>query len=111
MERKKVVWESDSREVLRTFPVAVRQDLGAALGVLQVGERPDDTKSMKAIGLGAWELRARDSSGQYRAIYVAIVKGEIHVLHCFQKKSQKTSRYDIEKAATRYRALISRLKG
>jgi phage-related protein len=109
--RKQVVWEGDSHDVIRTFPAAVRHDFGAGLRALQCGEHPHDFKPMKTIGAGAWELRARDVSGQFRAVYVALVKGEIHVLHCFQKKSQKTSRYDLEKAAARYRELVRRLKG
>ena len=110
-EPKRIVWEGDSRDVIRGFPATVRDDLGAALRALQIGERPHDSKPIKAVGAGAWEIRAKDPAGQFRAIYVALVKGEIHVLHCFQKKSQKTSRPDLATAAARYRELALRFKG
>ena len=110
MERKRIVWLGDSRDVIRGFPATVRDDLGAGLRALQNGELPHDVKPIKVAGAGAWELRAKDAAGQFRAIYVALVKDEIHVLHCFQKKSQKTSRLDLAKAAARYRELAVRLK-
>ena len=44
---KLVVWEENSREVLRGFPESVRRDLGTGLMLLQVGEVPTDAKPFK----------------------------------------------------------------
>jgi phage-related protein len=44
--------------------------------------------------------------GAFRLLYVARFEEGIYVLHVFQKKSQKTSRLDLELAKTRYKALI-----
>lgn len=36
--------------------------------------------------------------------------GAVYVLHCFQKKTQKTSKADIDLAARRYRDLMEELE-
>jgi phage-related protein len=61
---------------------------------------------MKSIGQGVNEIRLRDASGAYRVIYIAKFAEAVYVLHCFEKKTQKTSRTDLELAKARYRALI-----
>lgn len=43
-----------------------------------------------------------------RVIYTARLADAIYVLHAFQKKTQATSKQDIELAATRFAALIRR---
>lgn len=106
---KQVVWEGNSLEILRDFPELVRRDLGTSLMFLQMGEVPLDAKPFKTGMPGTWELRARDDSGQYRAIYVCIVSDQIHVLHCFKKKTRKTSRIDTETALRRYKDLKHRI--
>lgn len=106
---KQVVWEGNSLEVLRSFPETVRRDLGTGLMFLQMGEIPIDSKPFKTGMPGTWELRARDSSGHYRAIYVCIIREQVHVLHCFKKTTQKTSRIDTETAQLRYRDLKRRV--
>ena len=49
------------------------------------------------------EIRIRDSNGAFRVIYVATFADAIYILHCFQKKTQKTRQADIDLAAKRYR--------
>ena len=95
-----------SREDLRDFPDAARRQAGQQLDLVQHGEEPLDWKPMKTIGPGVNEIRLRDESGAYRVIYVAKFKDAVYVLHCFEKKSQKTSRGDLDIATARYRALI-----
>ena len=60
---------------------------------------------MTTVGQGVREIRIRDRQGAFRVIYVARFADAIYVLHCFQKKTQKTSRADIELATLRYREL------
>ena len=43
-------------------------------------------------------------------IYVASFAEAIFVLHCFQKKSQKTRREDLALARHRYKELVMELK-
>jgi phage-related protein len=48
-------------------------------------------------------------AGAFRVLYVAKFDDAIDVLHCFQKKTQKTSKADLNLAALRYRDLLKEL--
>ncbi len=61
---------------------------------------------MNTVGRGVQEIRIRDESSAFRVLYVAKFIEAVYVLHCFQKKAQKTSKSDLELAAGRYRDLI-----
>ena len=95
----------DSLQCLREFPEDARHDAGYQLGKVQRGEQPDDFKPMAAIGKGVEEIRVTDDSGAYRVIYVARRADAVYVLHAFQKKTQATSRRDIETAKRRFAQL------
>ena len=60
---------------------------------------------MSTIGQGVREIRIRDERGAFRVIYIAKFEDAIYVLHCFQKKTQRTSSADIELATRRYKDL------
>ena len=64
---------------------------------------------MPTVGQGVQEIRLRDSTGAFRVIYVARFAQAVYVLHCFQKKTQATSKGDIELANKRYRELRKEL--
>jgi len=49
---------------------------------------------------------SRDANGAFRIIYVARFQDTVFVLHCFQKKSQATSKVEIDLATKRYRDLL-----
>ena len=61
---------------------------------------------MPTIGQGVREIRIRDAVGAFRIVYVAKLTNAIYVIHCFQKKTQKTSKADLDLAESRYRDLI-----
>ena len=42
-------------------------------------------------------------------LYVAKFDDAVYVLHCFQKKTQKTSKTDLNLTAQRYRDLLKEL--
>ncbi|KPC23239.1 type II toxin-antitoxin system RelE/ParE family toxin [Pseudomonas savastanoi] len=42
-------------------------------------------------------------------IYIAKLATAVYVLHCFQKKTQKTSKHDLDLAAKRMKELIKEL--
>jgi phage-related protein len=65
---------------------------------------------MNTVGQGVREIRIRSDDGAFRVIYVAKFEAAIYVLHCFQKKSQATSRVDLELASKRYREMVKELK-
>lgn len=61
---------------------------------------------MPTIGIGVEEIRVWDDSGTFRVIYTARLADAVYVLHAFQKKTQGTSKHDIELAKTRYTQLL-----
>ncbi len=83
---------------------------GHQIDQVQKGMEPDDWKPMPTIGHGVREIRIRDASGAFRVVYVAKFADAIYVLHCFQKKPQRTSKGDLELAECRYRDLLKELK-
>lgn len=60
---------------------------------------------MSVVGLGVKEIRIRTEDA-YRVFYVAKFGEAVYVLHGFQKKSQKTSKIDIEIGQRRYQQLL-----
>lgn len=107
MPVKPIEFLGDSLRSLREFPDDVKQDAGYQLDRVQHGLQPDDFKPMPTIGKGVEEIRVRDDSGAYRVIYTARLADAVYVLHAFQKKTQATSKRDIELAKQRF-ALLSR---
>lgn len=91
---------------LRAFPVSARREAGYQLDQVQQGGEADDWKPMNTVGQGVREIRIRDEAGAFRVIYVAKFARALYVLHCFQKKTPKTSKTDIDLAAKRYRDLL-----
>jgi phage-related protein len=88
------------------FPNAPRRDAGFQLSKVQAGLDPDDWKSFDEVGSGTREIRIKDEMGIYRVMFVAKFEEAIYVLHCFQKKTQKTSKRDKKVAETRYKAVV-----
>ena len=60
---------------------------------------------MTGVGTGVKEIRVRDAAGVFRMIYLATRPEGIYVLHCFQKKTQRTSRSDLELATKRFESI------
>ena len=60
---------------------------------------------MSIIGKGVAEIRVRTESA-YRIFYVARFPEAVYVLHAFHRKTQKTSKQDIEIGKQRYQALL-----
>src|ERR1700689_995737 len=104
-----IAWESDSKEVLSSFPDAAKYNLGFDLRLLQQGLQPTDYRPMGSIGPGVFELRDQDERAWYRVIYLSRVRGVIHVLHCFEKKSRETPLKEINTARRRLKAVRVRM--
>lgn len=98
---KPVRFLGDSLERLRTFPENARHDAGFQLEQVQRGEQPHDFKPMPSIGKGVEEIRVRDGSGIFRVLYTARLADALYVLHAFQKKTQATSKRDVDIARER----------
>ena len=106
---KPIEFRGSSLDDLRTFPLTARREAGYQLDRVQNGHQPDDWKPMTSVGRGVKEIRVRDAAGAFRVIYVAKFTEAVYVLHCFQKKTAKTSKADVALAAKRYRDLVKEL--
>jgi phage-related protein len=102
---KPIRFLGDSLKALRDFPKEARQSAGYELDKVQNGQSPSDSKPMTAIGKGVEEIRIWDDDGTYRIVYTARMKDAVYVLHAFQKKTQATSRRDMEIARQRFAQL------
>jgi phage-related protein len=106
---KDVVFLGAALDDLRAFPPAARREAGHQLDQVQRGFDADDWKPMTSVGSGVREIRIRDATGAFRVIYVAKFAEAVFVLHCFQKKTEQTSKTDIALATRRYRELLQEL--
>ena len=106
---KPVEFRGSALDDLRAFPSAAKREAGHQLDQVQHGLEPDDWKPMSTVGQGVKEIRIRDAAGAFRVIYVAKLADAVYVLHCFQKKTERTSKADVELAGKRYRDLLKEL--
>lgn len=103
---KSVRFLGNSLKALRDFPEDARHDAGYQIDMVQRGEQPDDFKPMPNIGKGVEEIRVWDESGTYRVVYTARLADVVIVLHAFQKKTQATSKRDVDLAKERFTEFI-----
>jgi phage-related protein len=108
-DTKPIEFRGKSLDDLRAFPLSARREAGHQLDLVQNGQEPHDWKPMNTVGQGVKEIRIRDATGAFRIIYVAKFADAVYVLHCFQKKTAKTSKTDLDLAAKRYRDLLKEL--
>jgi phage-related protein len=92
---------------VRAFPADARESIGFQLERAQRGLEPRDWKPMSSVGTGVREIRVH-AGNEYRVIYWAQMRDEVHVLHAFVKKSQKTKQADLDLARQRFLALAAR---
>ena len=102
---KSIVFHGSSLEDIKNFPDDVKRAAGDQLRFVQMGLEPADWKPIRNVGQGVMEIRIKEASGQYRIIYVAKFADAVHVLHAFQKKTQKTSGKDLDLARKRYKEI------
>lgn len=106
---KAMRWIGDSLDNVKEFSVEGRREAGHQLGRVQEGEDPADWKPMETVGAGVREIRIRVEKA-YRVLYVAKFSEAIYVIHAFEKKTQKTSKADLDLASNRYRQLANERK-
>jgi phage-related protein len=99
---KPVMFWGTAKDDLSTFPDDAKFTAGFQIYRVQQGLAPMSWKPMNDIGPGTYEIRVSDESGAFRVVYVTKFSDAIHVLHAFQKETQKTSKSDIDLAKRRY---------
>ena len=105
MTDKPIEWIGAVKKALMDFPDDARRQTGFELRTIQQGDFPSDFKPMSTVGKGVEEIRIR-TDDTYRVFYVARFEEAVYVLHAFQKKTQKTSRSDIELGQQRYKQML-----
>jgi len=79
------------------------------LRLLQRGQPPTNYRPISSIGPGVFELREQDERAWYRVIYLSRVRGVIHVLHCFEKRSRETPMKEVNTARRRLKSVRARM--
>ena len=67
---------------------------------------PEDWKPLKNLGkdiAGVYEIRISIDKNIYRTAYVTKFGDTVAVLHCWQKKTQSTSKSDLNIIISRYK--------
>ena len=108
-----VVFHPKARDAIRAFPRAIRDRLGKALFLLQVGEQPGMplSRPMPSVAPGVSELRLHSGDGQYRTFYFTASAKGILVPHAFVKKTQQTPPSEIQLARKRLKELQDAMEG
>jgi phage-related protein len=104
---KPLHWVGSSKKDLLSFPDAVVDDFGYALGVVQLGGVPPSSKPWKGEGAGVFELVESRRGDTWRVVYTVRFEKAVYVLHCFQKKSPsgaRTGRTDVQLIHERLKA-------
>jgi phage-related protein len=109
-QEKEIRWVGSSYQDILKFSAESRKEAGFQLGKVQAGLEPDNWKPFDDVGIGTKEIRIRDATGIYRVMYVAKFEEAIYVLHCFQKKTETTTKQDKTIAEARYRAVVRKRK-
>lgn len=107
---KALKFRGSSLKDLCEFPKDARREAGYQLDRVQNGLDPEDFKPMSDVGSGVQEIRIKDEAGIFRVLYVAKLEDAVYVLHCFKKKSQRTSKSDLDLASNRYAELVKEQK-
>lgn len=104
---KPLHWVGSSKRDFLRFPESVVDDIGYALGAVQLGGHPASAKAWKGLGPGVFEIVEDDRSGTFRAVYTVRFRKALYVLHAFQKKSPsgiRTAETDVDLVTKRLKA-------
>lgn len=85
-----LVWIGSSKKDLMAFPEDVKDVIGYALHLAQIGGKHPDAKPLKGYkGAGVLEIVDDHDGDTYRAVYTVKFEGAVYALHAFQKKAKK----------------------
>ena len=101
---KPLHWVASAKRDYMSFPDAVQDEMGYALGLAQLGARHPNAKPWKGEGPGILEIVEDHRGDTYRAVYAVRFAEVVYVLHAFQKKSKqgiKTPQTDVKLIAER----------
>jgi phage-related protein len=112
---KPLFWMSSTQDDLRVFPQEVRQVMGYALYLAQLGDKHPDAKPLKGFaGAGVLEIVADHDGDAFRAVYTVRFADAVYALHAFQKKSTRgiaTPKREIERIRQRLKQAQAHYEG
>jgi phage-related protein len=115
LDIKPLEWVASSKKDLLAMPEEIQNAFGYALYLAQIGDRHDQTKTLKGFGdAGVLEVVESDAGGTYRAVYTVRFENVVYVLHCFQKKSTHgiaTPKPDMDLIRARLKFAEAQVKG
>jgi phage-related protein len=86
---KPLFWVGSSDRDLRTFPEDVKDVMGYALHLAQMGKKHIQAKPLLGFGgAGVLEVVDDHAGNAYRAVYTVRFSEAVYVLHAFRKKSK-----------------------
>lgn len=89
---KPLRWIGSSKEDVRAFPEDVKDVMGYALHLAQLGGKHPGAKPLIGYrGAGVLEIVDDYDGDTYRAVYTVKFASAVYVLHAFQKKSKKAA--------------------
>jgi phage-related protein len=106
-DEKPLNWVGSSKKEFLEFPDLVKDEMGNALGVAQLGGTHPSAKHWKGQGSGVFEIVEDHIGDTYRAIYTVRFRQVVYMLHAFQKKSPKgirTAQHDVDLVEQRLKA-------
>jgi phage-related protein len=107
MSARDVIFVGSSLDDLRAFPEEVKDAVGYALWLAQLGRKHPDAKPLRGFGgAGVLEMVEDFDGDTYRAVYTVRFESAVYVLHVFQKKSTRgiaTAERDIDLIRKRLR--------
>lgn len=86
---KAISFLGNTHRIVHELPEGARKKLGFALRIVQMGSRPDNVKPLSGFSVQVLEIRVRDDSEAYRAVYTVALGDAVYLLHVFHKKSKK----------------------
>lgn len=87
------------------FPAGILADLLHILEMIEALGPNLGKPNTAAMGDGLFEIRARGKEGIGRSLFAIVVNREVVILHSFVKKTQKTSKKELDIARKRLKDL------
>ena len=107
---KSLHWVASSKKDYLSFPAEVKDEMGYALGLAQLGARHPNARPWKGEGPGILEIVEAHRGNTFRAVYAVRFADVIYVLHAFQKKSKqgiKTPQADVKLIAELFKRALA----
>ena len=93
---------------LEKVDLSMKRQMAELFALLSEGENLSMpiSRPMPVVEHGVHELRIKDRTGQYRVFYYTKKIDAILIFHFFKKKTQETSRQEIETAKSRLKEML-----